>query len=85
MTNNDKDMLILGFWASVVIIFLVFIHHDIPKTQTYYESHTVRQGETLSEIVELYKGSLIKSQAINSNVIMPGQRVQIVVVEEAWR
>lgn len=79
MTRQDKDILILGFWGAVVIIFLVLTHHDTPKTQTYYESHTVRQGETLSEIVKLYKGSLKKSQAINSNVIMPGQRVQIVV------
>lgn len=80
MTEDTKDMLILGFWFAVVVIFLALTHNDIPKPQTTYESHTVKPGETLSEIVEHYHGSLVKTLAEHpSSVVMPGEVVEVVV------
>ena len=80
MTEETKDMLILGFWFAVVVIFLALTHTDIPKPQTVYESHTVKPGETLSEIVDRYHGSLVKTQGEHpSSVVMPGEKIQVVI------
>jgi len=81
MTNNDKDILILLFWGVVVTLFLTLYPNSHPTlTQTYYESHTVRQGETLSQIVEKYHGSL-KSTLVEhpSPVVMPGEKLRVVI------
>jgi LysM repeat protein len=78
--NEDRQNLILVFLALFVAIALLVIpNNDIPKT--YTESHIVKQGETLSEIVEEYGGNLKKTQALipNPNVIMPGQKISVVI------
>ena len=80
MNEDTKDMLILGFWFVVVVIFLALTHNDIPKPQTTYESHTVKPGETLSEIVDRYHGSLKSTLAEHpSSVVMPGEVVEVVI------
>ena len=81
MNNKDKDMLILGFFALVVAIAFAFIPNSHPpKTQTYYESHTVKPGETLSQIVDRYHGSLKSTLAEHpSSVVMPGEVVEVVI------
>jgi hypothetical protein len=78
--NEDRENLILVFLALFVSIALLVIpNNDIPKH--YTESHIVKQGECLSEIVEEYGGSLKRTQSLipNPNVIMPGEEIEIVV------
>jgi LysM repeat protein len=78
--NEDRENLILIFLAAVVSISLLVIpNNDIPKY--YTESHIVKQGETLSQIIEEYGGNLKRTQALipNPNVIMPGEEIQVVI------
>lgn len=82
MNNIQRENLILYILAFIVAIILPFIpNNDIPKHEVYYESHVVKEGETLSQIVEQYGGNLKKSQALNPNpnVIMPGEVVNVVI------
>lgn len=78
---NDRDNLILTLFAVIVAISLLVIpNNDIPKHEVYYESHVVKEGETLSQIVEEYGGNLKKTQAEHpSSVIMPGEKIEVVV------
>lgn len=81
MTNNEKDMLILLFFALVVAIALSIIPNSHPpRTELYYKTHIVEQGETLGEIVEEYHGSLKKTLAEHPNsYVIPGERVRVVI------
>lgn len=81
MTNDTKDMLILSIFAVIVAITLLILpSNDIPTHTTVYESHTVKPGETLSQIVDRYHGSLKSTLAEHpSSVVMPGEVVEVVI------
>jgi hypothetical protein len=81
MTDESKDMLILLFWGAIAILGFTFIPNaHPPKVETYYESHTVKPGETLSEIVQQYHGSLKSTLAEHpSSWVMPGEKIRVVV------
>lgn len=79
MTNNKEDLslVILLFIIIAIVTFLPNSHP--PHTEVYYKSHIVEQGETLSGIVEEYGGSLGRTKAVNPSVIMPGEKIVVVI------
>lgn len=81
MTNEAKELLALIILTIATLIFVIALpNHDIPQTESYFQSHTVREGETLSEIVEQYGGSLKSTLAEHPNtVIMPGEKVLVFI------